>query len=267
MHESEDRAEDPTGSVLGSAITNGVAIALAGVAVVLWGRYRLELLLLAALILVYGALDVLAMAVVGAYCWGVAVTRVSVLHGPPRWRFRIGRLPIQVGMRLTGSSVTFRRHDGNAPATVAGRSYDRIKPWKQLVIVLSGPLLLLILAAVMVGPSRVSHTVRQFYPTFVAGLLSPRAVGAQALTSWFQMPRRGDFRLALGVVAAAQAMVSLLPLPSMAGGRALIALGETLTGRTVPEKVAAPLHLVSLLIVIAVFVPWAVALFCAVFLP
>ena len=248
------------------AARHGVWVALACVAcIIIWGHHRLELLLLVGFLAPLTVAHVLSMTLVGSVCWGVGVERISIFYGEPLFRFRLGSIPIEVGYLPTGGSTTFHRTANVGACRQGVRTYEGLHPWQRVVVILSGPSLLLLLGYAFVGGNELLGVLHRFIPTFVSGTMSPGTQGVETLTSYFRFLEQGDYRIAFGVLAVVLAAVNLLPLPTLNGGEAVIELVQALSRHRLATKTTMVVRICSLLVALAVTASWAFALVCVLF--
>ena len=156
-------------------------------AIAIWGHHRLELVLAVLFFVPLTAVSVGARAVAGAWC-GAAIERVSIFAGKPWCHFSVRGIPVEIGYWPFSGSMKFDELDFND-----GRSYEQLHLWKRLLITVSGPFTLLIMGYLFLG-SDCLHAMRDFYPTFIGGTVSPRSHGVDALAAYFRDLGQGEYR-------------------------------------------------------------------------
>jgi len=249
------------------AARHGVWVLLACIAgVIVWGNHRLEVLLLLGFLAPLTTAHVLSMALVGSVCWGVDVERISIFFGEPLCRFRVGGIPIELGYWPTGGSATFHRNANGETTKQGVRSYDHLHPWQRLVVILSGPSLLLLLGYAFIGGNSLLSILHKFLPALAGGTMSPGNQGVETLRTYFGYLEQGAYRTAFGILAVVVAGVHLLPLLTLNGGEALLEAAQMLIRRKLAFRAVTALRAASLLMVWAIMVPWAYAFFLAVFI-
>ncbi|MCK4624374.1 MAG: site-2 protease family protein [Phycisphaerae bacterium] len=242
-----------------------VVLVLVCVAVIIWGHHRLELLLLVAFLAPLTVIHVGSMALVSTCCWGIAIERLSIFYGGPLCRFNVRGIPIEIGYLPIGGSITFRRYDDGTTSNDGFRNYDHFHPWQRLVIILSGPSLLLLLGCALIGSKSLVETVQRFYPTFVAGTMSPGSDGVSTLAAYLSLLEHGNYQIAFGLLAVVLAVLNLLPLPTMNGGEALMELTQMLNRRRFAPKMVVALRVVSIVIHCVIAAAWAFSLILLLF--
>lgn len=227
-------------------------------AIAIWGHHRLELVIAVLFFVPLTAVSVGAGAIVGACC-GAAIERVSIFSGRPWCRFSVRGIPVEIGCWPFSGSMKFDELDFND-----GRSYGQLRSWKRLLITMSGPVTLLIMGCLFLGGD-CPGALRDFYPTFVGGTLSPRSQGVEAMAAYFRHLAQGDYRTAFGLLAVVFAAVNLLPLPTLNGGEAVMELVQALSGRRFGTRSIMAMRLTAMLVLMAAMVSWALALVLLLF--
>jgi len=172
------------------------------------------------LFLLYGA-AFLGHAVFLVSCLGVcAIFGVKVLEarlGTPqlfrRGVWSVGALPI------SGSALFAHSHDrpgGDASAD----AFDQKPRLVRVAISLSGCAGLLLAALLLRGPDALQSFINAFGQIFGA-VMAPPTRGSELISGYFRIADEQGIRMALAVLFAKVAAFNLLPIPFLAGARAI----------------------------------------------
>jgi len=143
-----------------------------------------------------------------AFLFRVGVDEVRLGVGPRKLGFRLGDTTIGLGLLPLGCIVKF--------AYSGPRSFYAVPGWQRALLYVSGPLLCLLPAYLLMGPAAwpvFSSAVPKFFT-----LAYPPGLAAGA---WRQILSQ-DAVACAGAAAAATAALNLLPLPPLPGGLALV---------------------------------------------
>ncbi|MGE0712686.1 MAG: hypothetical protein AB7N76_09150 [Planctomycetota bacterium] len=230
----------------------------------------MAVLLLLAICAASTVVGVIGMLLVGL-AFGLRPTRVSLFAGTRSlYSRRIGGTTLRVGAFPWLSSLEY----GQSPEAIALSPEDYPEddlPHEELVrryeefvarplpvqaaVPLGGPLLLLILAGVVLGPHRLGECLGRGFAQLVRGGVSPFAVGAPLMRGALEL-LRGVPLTGAAVVLAKLAAWSLLPLPGTAGGNALLLGLFGWRGAAARPYV----QWIGTLVVLALALGWALAL-------
>lgn len=173
-----------------------------------------------------GALSICILLHIGAISvvasmMGTAWTSFQLFQGNAlircKWRdrwFVLGWIPL-------GGSVRLRGMDEGSGARLG--TYAALPPLYKIAIQLVGPTVLLVSAAVLLGPSEASTSVFRG-PRVLISAVTQVVVddsGTPALAGFVWLLDHGSVFRVIGVVAAQMAWLNLLPLPLMNGGLAI----------------------------------------------
>lgn len=186
-----------------------------------------------------------------AHAVGARVEEVQIFLGPAmvvrkeRPTIRLGALPLGMWMRCLGQLET-------DPQTEPG-SYHALAPWRRVVVLVAGNLLLLAVAALVAGPAdALASFVRA--PVQLASLLVDPTHAVETLRDFVAQP----IAMALvGTLAAKMAAWNLLPLHGLNGAAIL----RELVPRSARARFDGVLAVVSMLVVLALAIALAVAAF------
>ncbi|MEZ6081626.1 MAG: hypothetical protein R3C56_39940 [Pirellulaceae bacterium] len=178
---------------------------------------------------------------------GVPVEEMSIYYGPTIYERRVSSFVLKLNSVPIGGSIRF-----------SAKAYERTYVWKKLVLCLSGALFLLMMATVFLGFEGTLNSIIEGVRQIVFGTLSPLKSGSQMLSAVHVYLRTEPFGAALGMVAAKMCSFELLPLWTNATGRCLLLMLKTVL--PIPEKLEMRYGLVSLLIYMAIFAMWFVAI-------
>ncbi|MGM3277691.1 site-2 protease family protein [Ralstonia sp. 24A2] len=191
-------------------------------------------------------------AVVGT-AFRIPVREMTLGFGPQL--IRLGR--VRIRLLPLGGSVRFKdlSEDGLTEDDLLG-ALDTQPLWMQLVLALSGGIMLLAVALALLQLEALPTFIHGF-AQIVLGALSPAGDAQTFLAQAHQAILQGPFTMLLGGVAAKFAAFNLLPLPATNGGQALAFIGRRLgLARTWPAQLTQLLMLAYLALVLS----WAAAL-------
>jgi hypothetical protein len=192
--------------------------------------------------------------------WRLRITEIQLFYGPSL-KIQLPFARLQIGCIPLGGCVQFaKRNEGDiqTDSTLGDRlNFQQDLPrWRQTLLTVSGPITVLIVAMVLLGPSEAALSFGRGFGQLVEGCLSPRAKATEWLRSYFGLWQTHQFTLATGILAAKMAMLNLLPLPPMAGGQAVMSLFA-------PRVFPLSLLYWSLLVVYVIMGIWSYAMIVA----
>ena len=192
--------------------------------------------------------------------WQLRITEIQLFYGPSL-KIQLPFARLQIGCIPLGGSVKFAERDEDdvqADSALGDnlRYWRDLPRWRQALLAVSGPITVLIVAMVLLGPFEAASSFGRGFGQLVEGCLSPRAKATEWLRSYFGLWQTHQFILATGILAATLAMLNLLPLPTMAGGQAVMSLFAS-------RGLAPPLCVLSLLIVCVIMGIWSYAMIVA----
>ena len=146
------------------------------------------------------------------YCLlvGIPVTKVQLFHGNTLVSWTRGSLTIGLGLIPTGSFLVY-----DVPAF---RSRSLLVRWG---ISLLGPLVLLVVAAVLLGVHQSLHQVVSGMVQLLLGILEPHKTAWPCIARLHQIFGESLWQF-VGILAAKLAAWNLLPLGVISGGRVLL---------------------------------------------
>lgn len=202
------------------------------------------------------ALHITVVALLGRWL-GIAIREVSFGVGPVLLSagvFRLRALPL-------GGSVAFKDTQTETPPPGVGDKWaaDAFDHQPRAVRVLLPLCGVAALAAVAFAlrPGSAGASVAHGFVQIVSGALAPLSTGRQLIDGAMHVASLGFVPL-LGMLAAKVAALNLLPLPSMAGGQALLALLDPSPREMPPWK--ASLLQGSVWPMLALALSWAAAI-------
>lgn len=175
---------------------------------------------------------------------GVRIDEIAVFYGPTLTKFKLGVLPIKVGVLPMGGSVSFDTED------FWGRSL-----LTRLVVRLSGPVLIFITSAICLSISIAFHEFIDGFGQILKGALSPLQYGPHLIEKYFAVVEDSPVIAGYGILAAKIAAYYLLPIAGLPGGQVIM---ETIPWLH-PSKRGISLIVIGMLINVAIVLSWAVA--------
>ena len=191
------------------------------------------IVLLAALIPCF-VLHVGTMAFAG-WLLGATLEEVSFGFGPPCFQSGIGRVKFRLGLIPLGGYARFKGDQEPAmpkeeilfAADMEPPGFNDLHPLRRAAVAASGCLALVVLAALCLGPSHSVRSVARGFAQLVPfAPWTPSWVpeGRELASRCFSLFRIGQYRIALGVLAAKMTAVNLLPFPTLNGGMIILTL-------------------------------------------
>lgn len=157
---------------------------------------------------------------------GLAIDCVTVGAGPRLAEGRIGTLPARLALVPITAGVTF------APDADGASRLDRLSLPASLLVQIAGPLAMLALAALLLGPYALNVAANVWTGVFALAGDSGKDVMLTAVNAL----QRAPLVEGIGLVAASNAAVQMLPFPPLTGGMMLMRLfglkGETALAQT-----------------------------------
>jgi membrane-associated protease RseP (regulator of RpoE activity) len=142
----------------------------------------------------------------------VPVEKVIIFYGKPLATMKTPLCPIVIGCLPYGGSVAFDVND-----------FDKRSLFVRWMVVLSGPLAMLLFAAVLLkGSVAISEFGSGFFQ-IVSGTIEPLQRGTPLAGAFFGRASE-SLVVGAGLLAAKFAAFNLLPIPPLAGGRLLTEL-------------------------------------------
>jgi hypothetical protein len=189
------------------------------------------------------AVHVLAVAV-GGRLLGGEVEEVAI--GTDRaWAIRVDEPRITLGF-VPGGWVRFRgAGDARAPG------YEQLAAWRRALAPLFGPAAVLVVSSMMLGPAATLSAATSAPGQLLAALHPWTAAPPVLDAAWALLDAPG--RVVVGTVCAKIAAFNLLPLPTLAGGQAILA------ALPLPAPLKDGLGMVGAVATAWLFVAWGVA--------
>ena len=223
MNEAASPDSAPPGKLSKPPIQSafGSAIILAAIAAFLIYRGIAPANLLA----IAGAMLILQLVCCSAYVATAAIARlyadaIILFAGAPILWFRVAGVPIRLGWILITSSVRF--HGIRTLADPPHRKvFNDLHPLKQAAIAISGPLAMLVIGVILLGPSGSLQLPVKLYHTMHAWQRHEPI--ANPLTA-FVHNASANFGHTIGVLGVIMGAVNCLPLPIVSGGLAVFCI-------------------------------------------
>lgn len=159
-----------------------------------------------------------------------------------RVRLREASPAVSLGV-VPGGYVRFT---GAGDPTLPG--YERLPAWRRALIPVTGPLAVLALSAVALGPDA-AFASAQRAPAQLFAILDPAGAAPAVLEAAARSLAQPPAHI-VGTVLAKLAVFNLLPFPALATGQALLAL------LPLPERARIGVHALGLVVTLALFVGW-----------
>lgn len=195
------------------------------------------------------------MAIVG-WVLGAKVEVVSLFSGPRLLGANIAGVDFRISSLPIGGYVKFYGDTTEDDVIVAGNAFKDLHPMKRIFIAASGPLALLLLAAILIGPSQIARPFVSGFAQYFTGAVMPFEQGQHLLHRLSDVAKT-SFPLLLALMAVKMAAFNLLPFPVLNGGYVILEIVRLVV--TIPEKAVERLNQVGFLIVIAITCGWIVA--------
>ena len=150
---------------------------------------------------------------IGGLLAGVPIQGFRMFFGPELVSGYIGEAKIGIGCIPLGGYVQVKGMGAVTEGEIsAADDFRELSRLRRLSIFITGPVLLLVLASLCIGPVGVGNSfVRAFYQ-YVAGSIQPLTQGQILLDKLAELLKTGNWPLALGIIASKMAALSLFPL-------------------------------------------------------
>ncbi|MDB5319408.1 MAG: hypothetical protein JWN40_1039 [Phycisphaerales bacterium] len=173
----------------------------------------------------------------------ITVQEFSLFSGGALLRWRRGETWFVVNWFPFGGHVKHKGMDDPSTAKGAEGTWQRLPPILRAAICLSGPICLLVLALIALGPDGFLESLLRTPSQFRELVVNPTTT----MQSFLAFVDHAPFLVTLGACAVKLAIVNLLPLPLMNGGQALMELTRLSRRR----RLVAGLEIASLAITVA----------------
>ena len=196
--------------------------------------------------------------VIAGLLGGAPIEKIEIFTGPKLAAVHFRGVPLSLGLLPTGGSVAFTGMAYSAEEAEE-KSFRRLPLAWRLAIIASGPVAVLLLASVCIGPMEAGHSLINGFYQFVTGAFAPLSQGQALLKKALHLFHTQTFVVVLGVVSAKIAAGNLLPVPPMNGGQLLM---ELFRGRIEKSNTDSRCQMLGLTFVILLFFGWCIAV-CA----
>ena len=169
--------------------------------------------------LVFLVLHITTMALT-ARAMGIRIRRITYGVGPKL--FQRGTVQLKA-IPLSGSVLLKDSREEVLSGADTADALNHQAVWKQVLLPLSGPLVALLLAALLIGPIAAESFLAAF-EQILGGAVSPLGVGQVHLASLEEFFASSSFAVAVGFTLTKLAAFNLLPLGGFNGSQALINL-------------------------------------------
>lgn len=149
-----------------------------------------------------------------------AVEAVELFSGPPLWAGRVAGVPVTVGSIPWGAALRLPDLEDPSALEEGTTEYEHLPAGAQALLEFLPVLCVTALAALILREPTLG-LVLSGLREIVAGGLSPRGEGVRLVTAWIGL--LGSPTVAVAVLLTKLAALNLLPLPSSALGRFLLA--------------------------------------------
>lgn len=176
----------------------------------------------------------------------IKVDKIQLFYGSTIFDFTLGNLKIDLGWIPTGGSINYYDYEKD----VLSRS-----KLTRIVILLSMPLTIILIAALILGPLVALDEVYKGFFQIMEGFLSPFERGKLYISYFFLDTLPESMFIAFAIFATKFAAINLFPFPSSSGGNILV---ELFLKKTSIQKRVAIMN-VGMIIFLAVFIVWLIS--------
>jgi membrane-associated protease RseP (regulator of RpoE activity) len=203
-------------------------------------------------ILIAIIIHVFTMAFAGWFV-GAQVQEVSLFFGPRLLRYNFRGTWFNIHYIPMGGSVKL---DDN---------FQRIHPLKRIFTASAGCIGLFLLAAGVFGFSGAYTKIVSGFTQITNGALSPRSVAPDLLVALYSFLKANSVLACVGLVASKFAAANLLPIPMLNGGDIMLSIIGII--KPVPDKAREYILQLGLIILLALYFCWFVAIIYFVKMP
>jgi|CXWL01.1.fsa_nt_gi membrane-associated protease RseP (regulator of RpoE activity) len=180
-----------------------------------------SVLLIAVAAFLTSVLHVLVMAFI-ATSFGIVLREVSFGVGPRLWSFGL----VQIRALPLGGSIKMKdAREEELSVRESWGAFDQMPTWKQFLLPLSGPLIILGLALLILRNEGVQALFSAFAQMWM-GALNPTTLAQQYLARVEPLAIEGALASAVALVGVKVCAYNLLPFPPLNGGHAIFAIGK-----------------------------------------
>ena len=190
-------------------------------------------------------IHVLTMAVVGTVL-GAKITDYGFAFGPVLFQFKIGDINFKFNAIPLGGYVKFTD------------DFERLAVWKQIVTALSGCIVLLSTACLMLGITDGLGKFGRGFGQILWGAVLPLSVGKDLVSALADFGRHCSFTACLGLLAAKLAALNLLPFGTLNGGAVLSVLFKAAMPGA--QNLIEKYQLITLTVYLLMTLSWLIAL-------
>ena len=171
---------------------------------------------------------------IGGLLGGIPIQEFRMFLGPELVGGYIGEVKVRIGCIPFSGYVTIKGmvpdSEGELPADDDFRGLSLL--WR-LSVLISGPVLLLVLASLCIGLKGAGSSFLRAFYQYVSGSVQPLTQGQILLDKLAGLLKTGSWPLALGIIASKMAVLSLFPL----GGNTINELLSQVNGDETREPV------------------------------
>ena len=175
------------------------------------------------------------------------IEELSIFHGPTLYEHRFPSFVLRINSIPLGGNVK------SYPNV-----YERSHISKKLLLCLPGCLCLFLVAAICLGAEASMYSIVEGIRQIAIGAISPLGTGRRLVSAAHEYLRTEPFGVALGMVAAKQCAIELLPLSTSSGGRFFLHILKSIL--PVKERIEVALAVASVLISLMIVAMWGVAM-------
>ena len=187
----------------------------------------------------------LAGSYVACRLYKIKVDKIQIFYGNSIFEFKVKNLEFAFGWLPTGGSIHYDYEN----------DFIYRSKLTKTIVNLSGPLAIIISAAVILNPVEVLLSVYTGFIQIINGALYPIVKGKVYLSHYFLNLLPQSIALAYALFATKIAAANLLIIPGLNGGNLLIEL--FMTSNNLKKRVA--LMNIGFLIIIAILICWLIA--------
>jgi hypothetical protein len=160
------------------------------------------------------------------------------------FKFQTPAFPLEIGILPLGGSVKL------------SEEFEKNSLPVKWLVTISGPLFVTISAGLVLSFDKAWLAFVTGFGQIIYGAISPITYGAPLIQKFFAQDLATSLFTAYGILASKLVALNLLPLPVMNGGQMLTSLFPDFQ----ESKWGARLNVISLLVMLAIYVSWGVAL-------
>jgi hypothetical protein len=182
---------------------------------------------------------------------------------PPRpLKFKVWNTPVAVGLLPSSSSVSLleeSNRDDHPEITADWKNLSDLATWKQVCLILGGPIAYLIVALTTLPFDDFVHCAAVGVQRLFAGAVQPFTIGQQLLESFVNVLKTSLLR-ASGILATVFLVWNLIPYFPSPAYRALLVIASRLFGFRLPTSMNLLVAIPLMLPFLVPFIGWCIAI-------